>query len=186
MRGARLTHQSDVDLTLHELPAGVVGLVKLPIVVELYHVSVALRRELFHHIIHVLVLRRRGRVSGQFAGTVNRVASEPEILQTASHRPVALLMSETTTWYSWKQQNGKSRATTGLHPPPDPTNSTCVHLIPELCQERHPVILAPVLPSISPYVNFPPWWRIGKNFWARVARALVRCCTPSTCSFRAA
>lgn len=52
-----LTYQSYVDLPLHELPARVIRLVKLPVVVELYCVSVALRWKLFHHIIHILVLR---------------------------------------------------------------------------------------------------------------------------------
>ena len=59
-----LAHQRDVDLALHELPARVVWLVKLPVVVELYDVGVILRRKLLNHIIYVLVLRGGGRSSG--------------------------------------------------------------------------------------------------------------------------
>ncbi len=55
-----LTHQRYVDLTLHILPARVVRLMKLPIVVELYYVGVALCRKFFRNVMHVLVLHKRG------------------------------------------------------------------------------------------------------------------------------
>lgn len=57
-------HQHDINLALRALPTGVVGLVILPIIVELDDVGVTPCRKFSHHFSHVLVLQEKNTQRG--------------------------------------------------------------------------------------------------------------------------